>query len=104
MSVLYLVTITSTKTLICLSPPKFYHISISISIYLIGAIFKGHKSRVNILHSFSIANYIDGATFMGLTVAEIKEIVPPIGLAKKVVHLLPKVCNIFLSPFALMFS
>ena len=40
---------------------------------------------------FLIDNYIDGAAFVGLTVAEIKGIVPPIGLAKKIINLVPKV-------------
>ena len=40
---------------------------------------------------FLIDNYIDGAAFVGLTVAEIREIVPPIGLAKKIINLVPKV-------------
>ena len=70
--------------------------------FLLVLFFKCHKSSVNILHS--LANYIDGATFVGLTVAEIKEIVPPIDLAKKIVNLLPKACNIFLSPFVLSHS
>ena len=35
-------------------------------------------------------NYIDGAAFVGLTVAEIKEIVPPIGVVKQIINLLPK--------------
>ena len=36
-------------------------------------------------------NYIDGAEFVGLSEAEIREMVPPIGLTKKIVKLIPKV-------------
>ena len=36
-------------------------------------------------------NYIDGAEFVGLSEAEIKEIIPPIGLTKKIMKLIPKV-------------
>ena len=37
-------------------------------------------------------NYIDGVEFVSLTLPEIREMVPPIGLAKKIVKLIPKVC------------
>ena len=40
-------------------------------------------------------NYIDGTEFMGLTELEIKEIVPPMGLAKKIIKLIPKVSFYF---------
>ena len=36
-------------------------------------------------------NYIDGKEFCKLTEAEVKAMVPPIGLAKKIVHLISKV-------------
>ncbi len=36
-------------------------------------------------------NYIDGGEFMNLTPTEVKEMVPPIGLAKKIIRLIPKV-------------
>ena len=36
-------------------------------------------------------NYIDGSVFLGLTLPEIREMVPPIGLAKKISNLMPKV-------------
>ena len=36
-------------------------------------------------------NYIDGVAFVSLTLPEIREMVPPIGLAKKIVKLIPKV-------------
>ena len=38
-----------------------------------------------------VQNYIDGSEFVALSEAEVKEIVPPIGLAKKILKLLPKV-------------
>ena len=34
---------------------------------------------------------IDGVAFVSLTLPEINEMVPPIGLAKKIVKLIPKV-------------
>ena len=34
-------------------------------------------------------NYIDGAEFLTLTEIEVKAMVPPIGLARKVMRLLP---------------
>ena len=37
-------------------------------------------------------NYIDGNEFTKLTEAEVKDLVPPIGLAKKVIRMIPKVC------------
>ena len=37
-------------------------------------------------------NYIDGQEFMKLTETEVKEMVPPIGLAKKILRMIPKVC------------
>ena len=45
---------------------------------------------------FHADNYIDGAEFVGLTLPEIREIVQPIGLAKKIAKLIPKVCCIAL--------
>ena len=42
-------------------------------------------------------NYIDGNEFLELTESEIKDIVPPIGIAKKVIRLQPKVCLHFSS-------
>ena len=45
---------------------------------------------------FHADNYIDGAEFVGLTLPEIREIVQPIGLAKKFAKLIPKVCCIAL--------
>lgn len=67
----------------CPLPPSTRHIHV-------------HESVLNIFGTglilfFLIDNYIDGAAFVGLTVAEIKEIVPPIGLAKKIINLVPKV-------------
>ena len=38
--------------------------------------------------SYFIDNYIDGSEFVALTLTEIKEMVPPIGLAKKIVKLI----------------
>ena len=38
-------------------------------------------------------NYIDGNAFVTLTSEEIKEMVPPIGLVKKITKLIPKVCD-----------
>ena len=40
--------------------------------------------------SYFIDNYIDGSEFVALTLTEIKEMVPPIGLAKKIVNLFPR--------------
>ena len=40
---------------------------------------------------FYTENYIDGTVFLGLSESEIKEMVPPIGLAKKIMKLVPKV-------------
>ena len=38
-----------------------------------------------------IDNYIDSSEFVNLTPPEVKEMVPPIGLAKKIIRLIPKV-------------
>jgi hypothetical protein len=38
----------------------------------------------------SIDNYIDGKEFLTLTVQEIKSMVPPIGLSRKIICLLPE--------------
>ena len=35
---------------------------------------------------------IDGQEFIKLTETEVKEMVPPIGLAKKILRMIPKVC------------
>ena len=40
------------------------------------------------LVSFPSENYIDGAEFLTLTESEVKAMVPPIGLARKVMRLL----------------
>ena len=40
---------------------------------------------------FSIDNYVDGKEFISLTYEEVKGMVPPLGLAKKVLRLIPKV-------------
>ena len=39
---------------------------------------------------FLSENYIDGAEFLTLTESEVKAMVPPIGLARKVMRLLPR--------------
>jgi hypothetical protein len=36
-------------------------------------------------------NFIDGVEFINLVEADIKEIIPPLGLAKKILRLVPKV-------------
>ena len=36
-------------------------------------------------------NYVDGKEFISLTQDEVKEMVPPLGLAKKVLRLIPQV-------------
>ena len=41
---------------------------------------------------FLAENYIDGAAFVALSLPEVREMVPPIGLAKKIIKLIPKVC------------
>ena len=38
-----------------------------------------------------IDNYIDGREFTKLTEAEVKQMVPAIGIAKKILRLIPKV-------------
>ena len=38
-----------------------------------------------------IDNYIDGKKFLKLTEAEVKSMVAPIGIAKKILRLIPKV-------------
>ena len=43
---------------------------------------------------FSLDNYIDGKEFTKLTEAEVKEMVTAIGIAKKIVRLIPKVCKL----------
>ena len=43
------------------------------------------------MNFYPIDNYIDGVAFVSLTLPEIREMVPPIGLAKKIVKLIPKV-------------
>ena len=45
-----------------------------------------------LVYFYPTENYIDGVEFVSLTLPEIKEMVPPIGLAKKIVKLIPKVC------------
>ena len=44
-------------------------------------------------HSCGVSDfYIDGQEFIKLTETEVKEMVPPIGLAKKILRMIPKVC------------
>ena len=38
------------------------------------------------------AYFRDGSEFIKLTKAEVKEMVPPLGLAKKIIRMIPKVC------------
>ena len=45
---------------------------------------------------YLLDNYIDGTEFVALSEAEIKEMVPPIGLAKKIMKLVPKVGTLYL--------
>ena len=40
---------------------------------------------------FFAENYIGGAEFVALSDSEIREIVPPLGLAKKIMKMVPKV-------------
>ena len=40
-------------------------------------------------------NYIDGKEFTKLTEAEVKQMVKAIGIAKKIVRLIPKVISFF---------
>lgn len=40
---------------------------------------------------YSAGNYIDGKEFMKLTESEVRAVVAPIGLAKKIMRLIPKV-------------
>ena len=54
-----------------------------------------HQGLYTLVLSFYTENYIDGTEFVGLTECEIKEIVPPIGLAKKIMKLVPKVSRYF---------
>ena len=40
----------------------------------------------------TLDNFIDGDEYLKLTEAEVKDMVPPIGLAKKIIRMIPKVC------------
>ena len=40
-------------------------------------------------YNFGTDNYIDGIEFCSLTEDEVKTIVPPIGLARKIIRILP---------------
>ena len=40
-----------------------------------------------------IENYVDGTEFVSLTESEVKAMVPPIGLVKKIMRLSSKVCS-----------
>lgn len=42
------------------------------------------------LYGFNADNYIDGSVFIALTPSEIRDMVAPIGLAKKISNLIPK--------------
>lgn len=46
------------------------------------------------LHLCALENYVDGKDFGELTEEEIKTIVPPIGLRRKILRLQPKVSTI----------
>ena len=43
------------------------------------------------LCTYRAENYIDGKEFAKLTESEVRDMVPPIGLAKKIIRLIPKV-------------
>ena len=45
-----------------------------------------------VMYLIIIENYVDGNGFLQLKESDIKEIVPPIGLAKNIIRLNPKVC------------
>ena len=45
-----------------------------------------------VMYLIIIDNYVDGNEFLQLKESDIKEIVPPIGLAKNIIRLNPKVC------------
>ncbi len=50
----------------------------------------------NIQNSFFyciLDNYIDGTEFLSLTETDMKSLVPPIGLAKKILRLIPEKVN-----------
>ena len=49
-------------------------------------------------------NYIDGKEFIKLTEAEVKAMVVPIGLAKKILRLIPKVYIYTVCVFAISLS
>jgi len=50
-----------------------------------------HRADVlNYTISLILENYIDGAEFLTLTEAEVKAMIPPIGLARKILKLLPQ--------------
>lgn len=50
-----------------------------------------HRADVlNYTISLILKNYIDGAEFLTLTEAEVKAMIPPIGLARKLLRLLPR--------------
>ena len=42
------------------------------------------------LHVHILENFIDGAEFLTLTEADVKAMVPPLGLVKKIMRLLPR--------------
>ena len=50
------------------------------------------RGSVRFFHNLCLLsdNYIDGAEFLTLTESEVKAIIPPIGLARKVMRLLPQ--------------
>lgn len=50
------------------------------------------RGSVGFFHNLCLLsdNYIDGAEFLTLTESEVKAIIPPIGLARKVMRLLPQ--------------
>ena len=52
------------------------------------------------LFLYNIDNFVDGAVLCQLTEQEIREIIPPIGLAKKVHSMLPKLSLHELLPIA----
>lgn len=49
-------------------------------------VFNG-VSEAKYLHLYSTENYVDGEAFMILTEEEIKKMVPPIGLVKKILKI-----------------
>ena len=52
-------------------------------------------------YGFYPENFIDGCAFVMLTQKDVRKLVPPIGLAKKIISLIPKVSKVHVPTCAL---